>query len=292
MWNKHSGIVLLSAGLIALAGCQKEEGIIPVAQGQYTLTLEATKGIDTKALSENNNVITASWQNTEKVAVFKNGTHLGDLSVDPQSDPKVAKLSGYVNSANGIESGDRLTLIYPARNDHKWTYTGQGGTLAGVSSNYDYAVADITVQSIDNTGTIVTDPLASFSNEQSIYRFKFNNGKLAVAYFIISAFKEKLVTNRTYNTSAKVWESEYGNVTVTNSNQKVSYVSLRNDNTGAEDTYYFTVVGSDNKVYFGNKTIGTAHLGNGKFVEPAVTVNQASVSKSSGAPETDSTHIW
>ena len=76
MWNKHVRMALLGAGLLALAACQKmtmENGTPALRQGMYTLTVEATKGADTKSLDLSGSSLNAAWENGETVAVYLGG---------------------------------------------------------------------------------------------------------------------------------------------------------------------------------------------------------------------------
>ena len=103
--------------LFLLAACQPAEldheyQMTPVEEttvdeDAYTLTLTATKGVDTKALSLGYNETTqkdmlyAYWVTGEKVGVYVNGTRCGQLLATAKEAPNQnqATLSGTVYSA-------------------------------------------------------------------------------------------------------------------------------------------------------------------------------------------------
>ena len=75
MWNRRfldkleMTISLLGAGLLVLAGCQKEPfeepKEKPAEQDEWRMTLEAVKGADTKALNiETDGKLSATWTRT------------------------------------------------------------------------------------------------------------------------------------------------------------------------------------------------------------------------------------
>ena len=298
-----SRILILS--LVLLAACQPVEmdyeyrktleESTPQAGESYTLTLQATKAVDTKALDLTNNGARLSqyWKSTEKVMVFYKGNFAGTLDVvvpDPASDPKpkTATLSGKVQ-IHGLAVDDVLTLMIPGRADEKWDYTGQNGVLTGTSSiedSFDFATATVTINSFEGT-TAHTTADAQFKNQQSIYRFDFkeNDALKAVKWFTVSSSRNQLVTSRSYTNDA--WASNYGDLTVTLTGDGATspYVSLRNENNSLEDTYSFLVVGGDNALYSGVKTIteqNAPNLGNGNFLTSGVTLTKTDLHHTTG----------
>ena len=188
--------------IILSAACQQAELEKP-ATGKFTVTLQATKGeAGTKALdlvTGTPDRLDAYWKNTEKVKVFKGGTLLGTLDVTPAAGEKpiCAILSGSITT-DGLVTNDQLTLRICREN---WDYTGQAGTLAGIETLYDYAMASVTVDAIDEgTHTITTDD-AVFVNQQSIYRFAFKVGGNYIdpKSFTITTSNGAMVTGREWN---------------------------------------------------------------------------------------------
>ena len=237
----------------------------------YTLTIQASKGeSDTKALdlvSGTPDHLDAYWTNTEKVKVYKDGTLLGTLDVTPAAGakPTSATLSGPITTT-GLAANDVLMLIIPSEN---WDYTGQVGTLASIETTYDYATASVTIATVDDGNhTITTTASANFLNQQSIYRFGFkvSGDYIDPKAFTVSAAGSKLVQSMSWNGST--WAPLYGNIGVTPASaagDHFYYVSLRNDQT-TDDTYTFTITGSDDVLYMAYKVIPGTVLDSPRFI--------------------------
>ena len=278
--------------IVLLAACQPVEldddslnTFRDKADAVCTLTLQATRTVDTKALDlVNGTRLNQYWKNTDQVKVFRNGTCIGTLAVVPDPNggakPTNATLSGSVE-VQGLAKNDVLTLLIPGRADNKWDYTEQNGVLTGTSSiedSFDYATATLSVSSIEGTSVHTTTSSVAFQQEQSIYRFDFkvNDVLKDVKWFTVSSSRNLLVTSRSYNNG---WESNHGDLTVTLTGDGATrpYVSLRNENTTQADTYSFLVVGGDNALYSGNKEIPADKLGNGKFLAPGVALTKCNL---------------
>ena len=295
---KTKGWIILA--LAAVTACQKaEEDFVaekPKAlEGPYTLTLEATKGEDTKALRliNSGSTLTALWVDGETVAVYQGGTYLGQLAATADdTDETKATLSGTLESVAGVANNAVLTLLFPRKD---WDYTGQNGGAPNVLSKidrlYDYATANVTVASVDTGNKTITTTSAAFENQQSIYRFGFkvNDTALSVKEFTVSSNHNKLVTSRSYSGG---WTSTYGNLTVRPSSaiNKLLYLSLRNENanTSEPDKFSFYVIGNNNALYLGEKDIPGDKLGNGKFIS----AQNIPVTKSNLAQSGTATVVW
>ena len=266
--------LLIPALLLVLAACRQVEleaptPVIQQEDSQSTLTLQASKGeADTKALDLTNDGATldAYWKNTEKVKVYKDGTLLGTLDVAPAAGvkPTSATLSGSITTT-GLSEGNTLTLMIPR---DSWNYANQVGTLESIETTYDYATATVTIASISGS-TVTTTGKASFSNEQSVYRFGFkvSGNYIDPKDFTVSAEGGQLVQSLSYEGGA--WTPAYGALTVTPSSAPADhfyYVALRNDSTAA-DTYTFIITSSDDKLYMASKGIPNTVLDTpGKFI--------------------------
>ena len=311
MWNRRfldkleMTISLLGAGLLVLAGCQKEPfeepKEKPAEQDEWRMTLEAVKGADTKALNiETDGKLSATWTTGDLVAVFlKNGAaeSLGNLTatVNPSINTR-ATLAGALTSVTGVTGGSTLTLLYPRA---IWDYSGQDGSAPSASgtlaTKYDYALANVTVSAVDGSAKTITTDDASFANQQSIYRVKFtsSDNPLSVKQFTVSSSHNKLVQSRSYNGSA--WTSAFGSVSVVSASATADwlYMSLRNEYADHDpliaiddDVYTFVVKGSDNATYTGTKSIPatTALSGYGHFISiENVTVSKLSLLAKTGA---------
>ena len=214
-------ITCLSAACIAalaLVSCQKETTPAPAPAPEqpsaktYTLTVDATKGEDTKALSLDGQVLNVKWADTDQVSVFA-----GDWSGDPMgtltaaaSETGSTTLTGAVT---GAAEGDNLNFLFPRA---EWSYTGQKGILLSeensIEKKYDYAAATVTVNEVD--GTTITTNTANFTSQQAIVKFtlKNNDGSAALAAdkLTISAASNKLVTNKSYRGAGeKTYHTSY-----------------------------------------------------------------------------------
>lgn len=241
--TKISLATLAFAGFIGAACSSDDE-----QNSTATLTLTAVKGNyngSTRALSyDATKGIVTTWATTDKVAIYNSGwaSKIGDLSPMADSQNHITKLDGNVSSA-GLKIGDRTELIMPRTT---WSYDGQDGTLATISSTYDYAIASAQVTFIDqNKKLFASDAL--FKTQQAIVRYIIKQGgtELPVVSMTIVAASGKLVKSRSLDGTSV----EYGGIEVTPASAtNVLDVAIRNDNEEA-DTYTLTVKTSDNKIY-------------------------------------------
>ena len=301
---KINKIYMIAALLgVALTGCQKvQEENSPATQpgdgNTWKLTVVASKDVNTKALSLDSNTLNATWSVGEKVNVFFQGTHIGTLEVQDTPTPgATAKLSGEITKVDGLAAESYLSLLFPGRDDHLWTYEGQDGSdpsVGTLGANFDYALATLQVASIDEGNkTITASGDATFANQQSIYRFGFKVGgageAIAVKSFMVSASQNLLY--RSFSYSGSGWNPTSGPIAVeTNSSAPADhlyYVALCNENTSADETYTFTVVGSDNALYEGTKDVLAEKLGHGKFFNGNISISQKSFAPASGAVDGD-----
>ena len=143
--KKTSLIIAAAFTMAGLASCNR------TAQDPefttYTLTVEASKdALATRALELNGRTLNTVWGEDDEVVVFKGTNKIGTLI--PQSTGSAsAVLKGSVTTS-GLSSGTRLTLLTPR---NTWKYTSQDGTLDLLSSDYDYAKAEITVSSVNGS---------------------------------------------------------------------------------------------------------------------------------------------
>ena len=261
---------LVFAGFIGTA-CSSDD------EQQYTasLTLNVSKanydyGTRSIAYVDPNDPtkgINTTWATTDKVAVYNSGwaNKIGDLSpMADKTDGNKTKLDGNVSS-EGLNIGDRTELIMPRTT---WSYADQDGTIATISSKYDYAIASAQVTFIDQNKKIYASD-ALFKTQQAIVRYIIKNGNdaLNVSSMTIVAESGKLVKSRSLDGSSV----EYGGLEIKPSSAtNVLDVAIRNDNTEA-DKYTLTVK-ADDKIY--SSTSKNAHTYTwGKFIIHEVDVN-------------------
>ena len=289
--NMKARFFMLPMLLLATA-CQREldtpEPVVKPEAGSasntFTLTIQANKGTETRALDLDGNTLNAYWKDTEKVKVYKGSDLLGTLNVHPDGGekPATATLSGDI-TADGLSVDNQLTLLIPRET---WDYTQQSGVLTGegsIEDTYDYAIATVRVSAID--GTAVTTTEAEFENQQSLYRFSFKNGtaSLSLKEFTVYAAGGSLVQSRSF--SGGEWASVTGALVVKPSEATAEplYVSLRNENSTTADTYSFVVTASDDALFLATKAIPASVLATpGKFIGGTITVSQPDFSPVQG----------
>ena len=166
--------------LTAMFSCAKviEPEVIPVEQssqtGQgktYTLTVVASKGdAGTKALSLEGKTLTASWKEGEEVDVYKGDNKIGTLTA--RSSGTSTTLTGTITGT--LAQGDNLVLKFCSPK-----YATQKGTLDYIAANCDYATAEVSVSSIDETAGTITIGAARFVSQQAVVKFtlKWNTGE-------------------------------------------------------------------------------------------------------------------
>lgn len=234
-----AAVMMLS---VAVSSCSRSDKDAPKVFAE--LTLQATRGeygasSATRTLTESNSTVVSTWKTTDKVAVYKKGwtAKIGDIAPNTDSDNARTKLDGTVSSS-GMSVGDKMDLITP-RTD--WSYASQDGTLATISSTYDYAVAEAQVIYIDaESNNKLYASNAIFNPQQTILKFTLKNDdgtqNLSVPSLTIVSGSGKIVLSRNLDGSTV----NYGGLTVTPASAtNTYYVALRNDQDGA-DSYTFT----------------------------------------------------
>ena len=218
IFNIKTLAALLMAGA-AFTACSNEDDLIkeqPVNPTQkYIMTVNASKGDDatTRALTlgrndaDTKNVLNATWAAGEQVTVYnvtKSAALDGYLEV--QSAGASTTLKGALTGT--VEAGDelRLSFLNPI-------YSGQNGTLAYIAANCDYAVATVTVASVDGDN-ITTAAAAAFANQQAIVKFRLKDtdgNDLNASSLTIAAASNGLLKGQFRNTP----ETKHTGYTVT-----------------------------------------------------------------------------
>ena len=250
----------------------------PVAvRDSVILTLEAGKGINTKALaldtSGEKDQLNAFWKSGEMVYVFASGseTSIGTLTAATPNniDNIKATLSGSID-ATDLAVGQALTLLFPRAT---WSYDNQGGTLRSIESNFDYARTQVTIESIES-GQITTTKSTTFENQQSIYRFGFRYGTdegptIRTKTLLLTSNQNNLAKTVNAITGANTYFASGVPMTIELSTaltadqaaaHELIYVAIRNDNKSTADTFSFTIYDADGATYKGSKEIPQAKL--------------------------------
>lgn len=169
---------LLVAGIV-MSGCNKNDQNNPDEPNKvqtYKMTITASKGADNsdpangpkKILGLDGNTINAAWEIGDEVSVYKvEGSTYTKINgvLCAQKAGAETTLSGELTGV--INPGDMLELVTGGEgNQYPLDYTCQDGTLEGISSTADYAIARVTVASIAE-GYITTNEVST--RETTLY---------------------------------------------------------------------------------------------------------------------------
>ena len=257
----------------------------PVAvRDSVTLTIEAGKSVDTKALELVNEgkTLNAFWRSGEEVKVFATGsaTAIGTLTATPKEDKTKATLSGNID-VTGLSADQTLILLFPSAT---WSYEGQSGRLLhdevnhptwpSVEKNFDFARAEVTITEVSAT-SIITSSTTTFHNQQSIYRFGFRYGStsgptIRSKIVQLTSNQGQLAKNGNVLTGeitcfapgeALVADLQEALTSAEADANTLLYFAIRNGNTTADDTFSFTIYDVDGATYKGDKLIPKEKLG-------------------------------
>ena len=180
MKNSFLFPVIAAVTIMAAFSCGKEiepvevqpEGSTQTEQPStvftYSVSIDASKGADSKALTLEGNTLNATWAIGEAVTVY-NETKGEALSgtLKAQSAGPSTTLQGELSGSKGISVNDVLTLKFLSPD-----YDNQGGTLEYIAANCDYATASVSVTNVN--GTDIRTGTASFVNQQAIVHFELS----------------------------------------------------------------------------------------------------------------------
>lgn len=278
---------LLMAGAAIFTACSSDDAVVEQTPEQsadktYTLTVQASKGMGTRALTLDEtttpNTLNATWKTDENVYVMKVVEKEGqtwyssstmytptwaDGSLKPQADGAEATLTGELSGFD-IAEGDDLTLQFPRSGD--LNYTGQDGTLGTIATKYDYATAEITVASVDEGGNIKissSDNPVEFENQQAIVRFTLlDKAGNAINPTELTVFPA--VATAMYQNDGSLVDTSTDLIITPNGSTNVVYAALRGvDN---RDLSLTATVGDDTYTYSKSGVTFT----NSKFYDIAV----------------------
>ena len=183
-------IAAIFAGAM-LFSCQSELGketVAPVLR-EYTISIDATKPADTKALalSSDGKSLSATWEEGEQVAVCKIDPTNNDLSevlgmLAPTTFGSASTVLKGSILMDGVNAGDKLFLQYPykviedSETGKLWLdgrYSGQDGSLNTLSKEFAFATCGVDITSLEGDALVTTK--AEFFNRQAIVKFTLKN---------------------------------------------------------------------------------------------------------------------
>ena len=246
---------------VCLSSCSKEQQIDEPEGITCELRIEAYT-ISTKGLDLDGTTLNAVWNESDEVTVFFNNVSIGTLKPEITGSSHTW-LKGTIKTTN-VRKDNELRLLMPRE---EWLYTGQDGSLDGVS-NYAYAATKVKVLSKKGS-TITTEP-AEFVNQQAIVRFRLFTGDdtpIAADGMTISTASGKLVTG--FGTAGI--GVTYGTLDIIAAEPTQEfYVALRST-FSSNDTYTITAT-SENKVYTCTKS--GVFFENGRFYSGHIRMTQ------------------
>ena len=231
----------LFAAVLALSACNKEEDTLANSGEARTwkVTINASPATETRAISIGGNdghTLFYNWNNADAVEVVKAGISVGSLSADVSAgNSAYATLDGTLTGTFAVD--DAVTLYYHTAD---LDYTGQVGTLAGVSTSKSYLEATSTVKSVDGSGGFLAMSDAAFSPMQAYLDLTFTGGgnPINVSSLKIWADGGKLVKTKAIDgTTVYATEADPLVVTPATPTSKL-FLALRDEN-GAANNYHF-----------------------------------------------------
>ena len=265
-------VLSVAVVLATLCACQKEaaqqEETPSAAPRQYTVSIDATKGIDTKVLALDGDAISSTWGEQDAVAVCVKGDVVVGKLVPETTGEAATKLTGTI-TLDGMAEGTELYLQYPYEvvpdGDKLWPhadYTYQDGTLENVPN---YATCGVVVESID--GDHVSTSKASFYNRQAIVKFTIKNADgRPVEATKLFVYAEDVATGFWYDE----YYSNSGIYVTPSAATNEFFVALHND--GQDRKQYTLVAFTSNGVY--TKVSPGSVFPDGKYHTASVKMNK------------------
>ena len=224
---------------------------------------------ETKAISiggNNGQTLYTNWDPDDAVEVVKDGVSVGTLHADvSEGNSAYATLTGTLTGTFAVN--DEVTLYYHSASID---YTGQVGTLAGVSTNKSYLTATSTVKSVDGSGGFLSMSSAAFSPMQAYLELSFTDGTNPLSFTSLDIWADggKLVKTKALDgTTTYATKAEPLTITPATATDKV-FIALRDEN-GAANNYHFlaTAANGEKYGYYGSK-----NLAQGKYYKGPVTM--------------------
>ena len=312
--NIFSLALTLCTGVVAfgLTACSIEDTIANNPQSAmsetpvYQVCIPATFGdaqtravvTGTDGVSGKENLI-GQFKTTENILVYNqtlstyaNASGTKCYLHPDADDATTANLVGTLSfdgAANPVAEGQTLTLIYNASDETMQYYVWdsnpsliqyQPGTLAGLS-NYDFAMAEVTISTDGISGTgpyTLTTSTANFENLQAMFKFTFTGlpsgvgvQKLTISSEIGSIISQYFpVLNSLIRTYIEI---SLDDAARTANGAGVVYAAFRSQyENNTEDNITFTVTGTDGNTYTATKF--TTGFTNGKYYTPTIALNK------------------
>lgn len=257
-----------------MAACSNED--VPGLMGDniaqvrsWQVSINAGPAAGTRAISvggNNGQTLYTNWDANDAVEVVKGGVSVGTLHADVSAgNSAYATLTGTLTGTFSV--GDEVTLYYHSA---ALDFTGQVGTLAGVSTNKSYLTATSTVKSVDGSGGFLSMSDAAFSAMQAYLdlSFVFSSSPISINRLDIWADGGKLVKTKAID-GTTTYATEAAPLTITPATATNKFFIALRDENGAANILHFKATASDNTyIYEGSKDFKF-----GKFYAGTVTMS-------------------
>lgn len=293
----------IAVAAVAMTACSSENDVTTApdidnpgetsteASGTWHVTINAGPA-ETRAISiggNSGNALFTNWNTSDVVEVVKDGAVIGTLTAtESTGNSAYAVLEGTLTGTFAVD--DVLTLYYHSAT---FNYTGQNGTLAGVSTSKSYLTATSTVTAINVASSDInssgssgklTMSDASFTAQQAYMDITFTDD-LGNPYDItklqVYTSGGKLVTTMGIASGATSYATEGYPLTITpTSATNHFFIALRDEN-GSSNTYYFKATTAYGVLTYSQ----SLNLVNGKYYksgEPKVLYVAPSITVSTG----------
>ena len=262
----------LAVAAMTITACSSENALKTApdpseASGTWQVTVNAGPA-QTRAISvggNSGNALYTNWDTGDVVEVYKGESKVGELTATASTgNSAYAVLAGTLTGSFAVN--DELTLYYHSRS---FDYTGQVGTLAGVSTNKSYMTATTTVTAINAATSEISSALsgnlvmsnAAFTAQQAYLDLTFTDvlgNPYNVKTLAVYDANNGLRKDNTWHTS------EDAPLTITPASPTSHYfLALRDEYDGAENnTYYFKATLTDDSEVTFTKS---AKLQNGHY---------------------------
>ena len=269
-------IYILTLFALALSSCSmKEEAFDQETNegifGTYQVSINAGPEDQTKAISIGGNTgnrLYTNWDNGDAVQVVNStGDMVGTLTANQSAgNSAYAKLGGTLTGTFAVN--DVVTLCYHTA---EMDYTGQVGTLAGVSTNNSYLTATSTVQAVNVGSGTIQDAVgylsmsdATFSHQQAYLDLTFmaEDGVTPLQITSLEIWTDggKLVKTKALD-GTTVYATEDSPLIITPAAPSTKFFLALRDENGAANNYHFkaTVIGGYTFTYEGEKHLQYGH---------------------------------
>lgn len=174
--NIYTLAALCMMGAATFMACSSDNAAVEQKPEQptgktYTMTVNASKGMDTRALTLDGSTLNATWNEGEIVEVYQSGSKIGELTAAASTDASTTLTGSFAEAPS-----TSANLMFYFHSNATPSYSGQDGTLETIASTYDFcAPATVTVGNftVDAVKKEISVPggISFGANQQAIVKF-------------------------------------------------------------------------------------------------------------------------